>query len=192
MLIANDATNWAWDALVSYGPVLMSWALTGAAAVGTWVLARLGASKAHREAFVTLGGHARDVILEVWQVYVEGIKAGRADGELTPIERMTARDMAIQRLRLRLNWRQLIVLGGGWLSRFFGGASWAAKLELILGGAVETAVAESKRSAKAAGLTTAGKAMPITIPITVLPSSTIPESPIPPEETKAGPPSSPR
>lgn len=139
-----------WMALVTYGPSVVAWTLAALAAVGAWVLARLGAAGVTRALFVELGAHARDIVLEVWQTYVEAIKADRADGTLTVDERATARAMAIAKLRERLSWGKLLALGGGWLTRIFAGSKWASKVESILGGAVETAVAESKRDARAA------------------------------------------
>jgi hypothetical protein len=185
LVAASFDTGFIWDALVSYGPVVMAWGLGLLALAGTWVLTRLGAARAVAAAFSGLGMHARDVVLEVFQTYVEGIKAGRADGELTPMEREVARRSALAKLKLRLTWRQLVQLSGGLLSRIAAGSKWQEKVEEILGGAIETAVAESKRDAKAAGIHTSGKAVALPVP-------KIQDSPIPPGEAPAGPPVSPR
>jgi hypothetical protein len=148
---------------------------------------RFGALKARRAIFEELGAHARDIVQEVWQTYVEGIKLGRADGYLTTIERTHARDLAIEKLKERLSLKALIALGGGWFTKVFAGSAWATKVESIIGGAVETAVAESKRDAKAAGIVAA-----IVPKVTVLPAPLTSPPPSATAEDLVGPPASPR
>jgi hypothetical protein len=181
---APDSGGWLYDLIINYGGVAVSWALAGLAAAGSWVLVRLAAQASMRSAFIELGGHARDIVQEVWQAYVEDLKASSADGVLTPAEKAKARDMAIAKLKERLTWRTLVKIGGGWLARAFTGSSWAAKVESILGGAVETAVAESKRDAKAAGI-----AVPLVRNVAVLPAPLTSPPPSATAEASGGPPS---
>jgi hypothetical protein len=137
---------------VDYGDKLLGWILALLGAAATWLLVRVGASAAWRSLVTELGAHARDVVLEVWQTYVEALKEGRADGKLTDQEKRIAKERAVAKLRARLGWRKLIALGGGVLTKLFAGSAWAQRVEDWLGGAVETAVAEAKREGKAAGL----------------------------------------
>jgi hypothetical protein len=142
--------------MADYGLGAMTWMLAILAAAGAWLMVRLSLASTWRALIVELGAHARDVVLEVWQVYVEALKAARSDGKLTPEEKETARQMAVEKLRARLSLPKLIALGGGALARVFHHDEWAQKLEELLGGAVETAVGEAKRQGKAAGLKTSG------------------------------------
>lgn len=141
---------------VDYGTPVLGWLLALIAAGGGWLVVRLGLAARWRELVKELGAHARDVVLEVWQTYVEAIKAGRADGRLTEEEKRQARDLAMKKLRERLGWKKLLALGGGLFARVFAGEKWAARVEEWLGGAIETAVAEAKREGKALGLRTSG------------------------------------
>lgn len=176
-----------YDLIATYGSVAMAWALAALASAGAWLLVRLGAQAAVKATFEALGAHARDVVQEVWQVYVEGIKLGRADGYLTPTEKAHARDMAIAKLKQRLTLKNLVALGGGWLAKLLGGEKWKKKVDDIIGGAVETAIAESKRDARAAGISS------VVVPkVAVLPSSTTSPPPSATTEATGGPPISPR
>jgi hypothetical protein len=144
-----------WSAVVSYGPIVVTWALAALGLVGAWVLAKLGAAASTRSLFAELALHARDVVVAVTQVYVDQIKRARADGVLTEDEKATARAMAIAALKERLSLRKLVALGGGWLTKLFAGSKWASKVESILGNAIETAVGDSKRTSVALGIATA-------------------------------------
>lgn len=183
-----DTGGWLYSLIVAYGPTAMSWALAALGAVGSWVLARIGAQRARRAVFEELGAHARDIVQEVWQTYVEEIKLGTADGNLTASEKAHARALAIAKLKDRLSLKALVALGGGWIARLFTGSSWAAKVESIVGGAVETAVAESKRDARVAVINTAA----IVPKVAVLPASLTPSPPSTAVEVQGGPPVSPR
>jgi hypothetical protein len=183
-VVPSDSGSWLYDLIVGYGGVAVTWALAGLATAGSWVLVRLGAQHAVRAAFEELGKHSRDVVQEVWQAYVEDLKAGSADGILTDDEKKHARAMAVAKLKERLTWRSLVKLGGGWFSRVFAGSSWAAKVESILGGAVETAIAESKRDARAASIPA------VVVPkIGVLPAPMTSPPPSATAEASGGPPS---
>lgn len=146
-----------WGLLVDKGAKGLQAALAALALAGAWLLAHIGLSAKWRSLIEEIGAHAKDVVQEVFQVFVEGIKAGRADGKLTDAEMNVAKEMAIAKLKERLGWRKLLELGGGMLARLFGGDAWAAKIEGWLGSAVETAVAEAKREGKALELKTSGK-----------------------------------
>jgi MFS family permease len=147
--------------LADYGLGAMTWMLTLLAAAGAWLMVRSGLSAAWRGLVIELGAHARDVVLEVWQTYVEALKAARSDGKLTAEEKATAKGLAIEKIRARLSWPKLVALGGGMLARAFHHEEWAKQLDELLGGAVETAVGEAKRQGKAAGLKTTGKDIPL-------------------------------
>ncbi len=149
-----------WGLFVDRGGQALQAALALLALAGAWVLRHVTLSARWRSLLEELGAHSKDVVQEVFQTYVEAIKAGRADGQLTDAEKNRARDMAIAKLRERLSWSKLLQLGGGWLARLLGGTSFENKVESWLGGAVETAVAEAKRGGKAAGLSTSGTNVP--------------------------------
>lgn len=146
-----------WDVFVERGGQALKAALAVLATVFAWLFARAGLSARWRNAIDELGAHAKDVVLEVFQIYVEEIKAGRVDGKLTEEEKARAKAMALERLRQRLSWSKLLQIGGGVLTRIFAGHEWAKKVEGWLGGAVETAIAEAKREGKAAKIVSSGK-----------------------------------
>lgn len=165
-----------WQLLVDKGAAALKAALALLASAAAWLLVRAGLSAKWRSLIEELGAHAKDVVLYVFQTYVEAIKAGRADGKLTEEEKTRAKLMAIAALKERLGWKKLLELGGGLLARLFGGDAWERKVEGWLGGAVETAVAEAKRDGKASGLSTSGKDAPDSV-VDRLPLKAPPEAP---------------
>jgi hypothetical protein len=154
-----------WDLVVDYGARALHAALAALAAALAWLLLRVGLSSRWRSLLEELGAHAKDIVLEVFQTYVEALKAARADGKLTAQEKAHAKTQALDKLKTRLGWWKLVQLGGGLLARVFPGSSWASKLEDLLSGSVETAVAEAKREGKTAGLVTSGKDAPTPLPL---------------------------
>lgn len=151
--------------IADHGTQVAGWLVGILALVGAWALTRLSLAAKWRALITELGMMARDAVLEVWQVYVEAIKAGRADGKLTDEETRAARKMAVDALRVRLGWRKLAQLGGGMLMRIFAGSTWAERLNSWLVGAVETQVAAAKLAGKSAGLVTTGTAVSETPPV---------------------------
>lgn len=79
-----------------------------------------------------LGDHARRAVLATHQTYTEAIRAGRADGQLTPEEREEAKRRALEILRSYVGWDALCELGG------------AGNAERTATAAIEEAVAASK------------------------------------------------
>lgn len=138
------------DLLVTYGDKALSWALVLLALAATWTLRRVGSSKEVLDALKSVGIKARDVVMETYQTYVEAIKEGRADGTLTSDEKREALRRAKAKLMERLTWREAALLAGGLVLRIFGRGDWTAKLERLVEGHIESAIAENKFAAKVA------------------------------------------
>lgn len=156
--------------IVEHGMQLAGLLFTGLALAAFWLLRVTGMAKAATATFELLGAHAKTVALEVWQTYVEDLKAGRVDGVLTPAEADHARTLAIAKLKARLSWGLLLQLGGGVLLAIFAKATWLRRLESLLGGLTESAVAQLKAEGKAAGLKTSGTNVPgVALPLKAAP-----------------------
>jgi hypothetical protein len=136
--------------LTNYGDDALTWVLALLALAASWTMRRIGASKEVLDVLRSIGIKARDVVMEVYQTYVEALKEGRKDGILTDEEKREALRRAKAKLLERLTWREAALLAGGVLTRLLGKSSWADKLERLVEGQIETAIAENKFAARAA------------------------------------------
>lgn len=139
------------DLLINHGDKALTWVLALLALAATWAIRRVGASKEVLDVLRSVGTKARDVVMEVYQTYVEALKEGRRDGTLTDDEKREAMRRAKAKLLERLTWREAALLAGGLVARLLGSSSWSSKLERLVEGHLETAIAESKYAARAAG-----------------------------------------
>ncbi len=142
------------DLLANQGPKVLTWILAILGIGGARLLVLVTSNKMAADAARMLALHARDAIQATYQTYVEALKLGRSDGSLSPAEAAEAKARAIAILKDRLGWKRLAKLGGGVLANIFLGDKWDAKVEKMLGTAVEVAVADEKKLGKAMGLST--------------------------------------
>lgn len=151
--------------IADHGLTAAGWALSLLAMAATWLLTRSGLAAKWRDLIAEVGVYVRDAVMYVFQVYVEAIKAGRADGKLTDEEKAHALALAVAAVKERLGWRKLLSLGGGLVGRLLGGSGWQGKVDALIGKLVEAEVGKVKVEAKAVGLHTSGtRAEPPPVP----------------------------
>ena len=160
----DNLPDYAQSLFANQGTTVLTWILGLVALLGARLLAMITTNKATTDAFRVLALHARDAVQATFQVYVEAIKKGRADGKLTPEEAAEAKRQAIAALRARLTWKQLASLGGGILAKIFLGDKWTDKVEKMLGTAVEVSIADEKKLGKAMSVKSTGVDAPHATP----------------------------
>lgn len=95
----------------TYGPDVVAWVLAALGAVITWLVARLGASAWAASVIQRAWVEVQGAVAEVSQTYADAIKAARADGSLTDMERAAAKAQAIAIAKENLGEKGLRRLG---------------------------------------------------------------------------------